>query len=121
MRISDWSSDVCSSDLAGRRGDLRGEIALLPLDTLAELEADEVLERDRRARGLARLGDDVRDRGLVVDHEELAEQRVLLGELLDRAVDHLGDDIGGLARFGGLFGGDQIGRASCRERVCQYV
>src|SRR3546814_13143622 len=76
---------------AGRRGDLRGEIALLPLDTLAELEADEVLERDRRARGLARLGDDVRDRGLVVDHEELAEQRV------------------------------QIGRASCRERVCQYV
>src|SRR3546814_10463940 len=39
-------------------------------------------------------------------HEELAEQRVLLGELLDRAVDHLGDDIGGLARFGGLFGGD---------------
>src|SRR3546814_4658087 len=32
MRISDWSSDVCSSDLAGfaGRGDMGAEAALLP-------------------------------------------------------------------------------------------
>src|SRR3546814_7087349 len=27
MRLSDWSSDVCSSDLAGRRACARGEVA----------------------------------------------------------------------------------------------
>src|SRR3546814_8997355 len=92
MRISDWSSDVCSSDLL--------------LDAFAELEADIVFQRDRRAGFLRRLGDDIGDRGLVVHHEKLAEQGLLLGELGDRAVHHLGDDLGGLPRFGGLFGGD---------------
>ena len=44
--------------------------------------------------------------GLVVHHEDLAQQRVLLGELLDRAVDHLGLDVGRLAALGRLLGGD---------------
>src|SRR3546814_15600755 len=64
MRISDWSSDVCSSDL---RGDRRG----------------------RRCRG---------QRG---DRQQRRKGR------------------GRWGRRGG--GGGQIGRASCRGRVCQYV
>src|SRR3546814_3026634 len=61
MRISDWSSDVCSSDL------VHG------------------------------LGDDLL--GLADRLDRLAEtDEILVIEL-----------------------GDQIGRASCRERVCQYV
>src|SRR3546814_14192788 len=88
---------------AGRRGDLRGEIALLPLDTLAELEADEVLARDRRARGLARLGDAVRGRGPVVDHADLAAQGVLLDQLLAPTRHHPGDTIRRPGPFGRLF------------------
>src|SRR3546814_7405495 len=65
MRISDWSSDVCSSDLP--------------------------------ALGRRLVGIGVDDRGdVLVDH--LAE-----GQHMAALVD------------------DEIGRASCRERVCQYV
>src|SRR3546814_8926617 len=90
MRISDWSSDVCSSDL----------------DAFTELEADETLERDSRADVLAGGGDDFGDRGLAVDHEGLRQQRIFLAELRDRAVDHLRHDVGGLARLRRLFLGE---------------
>src|SRR3546814_7848843 len=74
MRISDWSSDVCSSDLL-QRGDHLG------------------------AAGVA---------GVAV---EVGAGEAVAGE---EAVDHrphaLADE-----------GGNEIGRASCRERVCQYV
>src|SRR3546814_8235583 len=71
MRISDWSSDVCSSDLR-------------------ETEPEE-------AKG-ARLGNSDRGRaGLrVIDEVPIAVHT--------RRILHA-----------------QIGRASCRERVCQYV
>src|SRR3546814_20123645 len=71
MRISDWSSDVCSSDLPGRhlpaqvRVDVGQHLKLTFLD------------------------------GLLVD----------LPQLEGESLDHMG----------------QIGRASCRERVCQSV
>src|SRR3546814_5784707 len=90
MRISDWSSDVCSSDLDGMRirssgngepgvnggppGDLYVEIHLKPHG---------IFQRD---------GEDL--------HCELTipfTTAALGGEL------------------------EEIGRASCRERVCQYV
>src|SRR3546814_4693249 len=63
MRISDWSSDVCSSDLLGDAG----------------------LHGFGRSAGI--VGADVDGRG--------SDVRIL--------------------------GDRQIGRASCRERVCQYV
>src|SRR3546814_1290130 len=71
MRISDWSSDVCSSDLRGQR------------------EAGEA------------------------GHEHAAAAE-------DVAEPAAGDQHHGI---GQAIGGDdeQIGRASCRERVCQYV
>src|SRR3546814_1772404 len=66
MRISDWSSDVCSSDL-------------VDVDVLA---LQEVSSRDPRSRG--------------IDTFEFLRSR------------------SGRESF-------EIGRASCRERVCQYV
>src|SRR3546814_19546674 len=104
MRISDWSSDVCSSDLFGRRIDLF---------------------HDERKR-IAHAG---------------IEQRLALG---DERVE-FGQEIGHFASFatasaswpivsssGSMFKGrtmshsysitaTKIGRASCRESVCQYV
>src|SRR3546814_4965772 len=67
MRISDWSSDVCSSDLV--EGDRQAG--------LAAAEIGPVQFVGRGCRAVARIG---------------AEQPRL-----------------------------EIGRASCRERVCQYV
>src|SRR3546814_4424370 len=80
MRISDWSSDVCSSDLMAR-------IALV-----------------------ARCGVD-----------GVGGPRNLHQTDLRGAVDEAGGD--GLApRVDGPDPGrHEIGRASCRERVCQYV
>src|SRR3546814_78565 len=54
MRISDWSSDVCSSDLMRARGDLRYHAAIgpvlgfLPRDAV---RADAPLAVDKRRRG----------------------------------------------------------------------
>src|SRR3546814_10577372 len=83
MRISDWSSDVCSSDL------LDGRIGLV----------------DQDFSGVDQLGDVMRrDRGRHADRDP------------SRAIgEQIGEQAGKDLR---LF---QIGRASCRERVCQYV
>src|SRR3546814_6498832 len=93
VRISDWSSDVCSSDLLGNA------------------------DRLRRARGIAaEAGADL------VVFTELAicgyppEDLVLKPFFQDRveaAVHKLAAETAD--------GGPEIGRASCRERVCQYV
>src|SRR5687767_9280565 len=65
---------------AGRRGDFGGEVAFLFLDALADLEADERLQFDAGAGLLGGGGDDFRDRRLVVDHEQLRQQGVVLAE-----------------------------------------
>src|SRR3546814_8701574 len=73
LRISDWSSDVCSSDLLRHVGDIDG------------------LESGVRA-------DHRHHRGKADDFGESVEELVLRSEDDRRA---------------------EIGRASCRERVCQ--
>src|SRR3546814_6724453 len=85
LRISDWSSDVCSSDL--------------PRDILAQQRIGDAGQRDgreNRADGAAR---DFEDR----EHQPRRQHDVERGG--GRQVVH---DL-------------EIGRASCRERVCQYV
>src|SRR3546814_15392950 len=88
MRISDWSSDVCSSDL--RQREIPGRNAHHRPQRLL-----------RRAEGRPRL-------------------RRIIAQEIDR-LPHFGNGVGQrLARLPH----DQaqpIGRASCRERVCQYV
>src|SRR3546814_5615055 len=79
MRISDWSSDVCSSDLTGKRDHHRHRG-----------------ERDTRRAGEAMLA------------------------TTPMQFDYVGT--GGLPGIGyGNPFSDEIGRASCSERVCQYV
>src|SRR3546814_2058795 len=79
MRISDWSSDVCSSDLHAERMVDQAVAALVNSDAgLAEkvIRDDAVLDEGQR---------------------EIDDKAILI-----------------IAKR-------QIGRASCRERVCQYV
>src|SRR3546814_7814535 len=86
MRISDWSSDVCSSDLEGAAVVLLvGDVEVGEQRDLGGVRGPELV---RRGEGAAGTG---------------VEFVVLVAalEITDDPV--------------------PIGRASCRERVCQYV
>src|SRR3546814_18112587 len=91
MRISDWSSDVCSSDLASMSSPRQH----MPVDDDRSSQG-ELIEAPVQQEGFA-VGDPP-------EHVERAA-----GEREHADVQHLDDDQG------------EIGRASCRERVCQYV
>src|SRR3546814_5766713 len=103
MRISDWSSDVCSSDLsAARPGRDRVE------DVYEILAAT---DRENLKHGLPpRLVQTlcVETAREIERRRHPRRHRVLKRRFQhDAAIDDLH--------------GDQIGRASCRERVCQYL
>src|SRR3546814_3599570 len=82
MRISDWSSDVCSSDLAVGR------------------DADDFDGRSRKG-DLAGGFESVDGFHVDIHEHDVGKEFSSLGN-----------------RFGAIY---KIGRASCRERVCQYV
>src|SRR3546814_2417858 len=107
MRISDWSSDVCSSDLTSDR---------LYFEPLTAEDVLEILSVEMSNGTLAgvivqfggqtplKLAQALEDAGVPIlgtspDAIDLAEDRERFAALIDK----------------------QIGRASCRERVCQYV
>src|SRR3546814_11257447 len=92
MRISDWSSDVCSSDLIDRQSDRR-----------AGGRSNTRQAAARRARidvGRGRLDGGRRGAAVAV--------RAASGS-------------GGARDAAALDACLQVGRASCRERVCQFV
>src|SRR3546814_5439154 len=97
MRISDWSSDVCSSDLIHQQAGRAGAEAALDqrIDLVGAERGDDGEEADGEEAG-------------GVPHRPLAAQP--LGQR-ERQQD---EDAAG--RDGG-----EIGRASCRARGCQYV
>src|SRR3546814_7668682 len=119
MRISDWSSDVCSSDLlvlAARDGEALeavaercrragAEVLTVPLD-IADAEAVRQLAQSARDfcgsidLWFSNVG--VGAVGKFVDVPIEAHERTIRSNLIG----HMNDE---------------IGRASWRERVCQYV
>src|SRR3546814_15386219 len=108
MRISDWSSDVCSSDLEiaiGRHRDCpfaaAEKINLLAVKTPAlALHGGNPIESICEARG----------RNLRRDHRP---RLAIFSHCPNRTACDLRQTHHRIIR--------QIGRASCRERVCQYV
>src|SRR3546814_11141286 len=123
MRISDWSSDVCSSDLVTflelielvtvvivvHRGD--GPPIFVDVETTG-------LERVAGTRTQIRLDDP--------DTMQFITRQILIqmartDQIL--VLDLVAGDLVGVVRNVELLLADdlQIGRASCRERVCQYV
>src|SRR3546814_4371288 len=90
MRISDWSSDVCSSDLIGASN----------------------YSAERLAKALA-----------ISEAEGLARYTVLQPEYNLMVRDRFEGDLQKLCIEEGLgvLPYFEIGRASCRERVCTYV
>src|SRR3546814_11751502 len=101
MRISDWSSDVCSSDLIAAARD----------EDAGVLELGAIFDELVRQRDLAFLDQHhKRDAGDRLGHARDAEDRMLFPRL---ARTHAADDR--------AMHVPEHRRAQCRERVCQYV
>src|SRR3546814_11509870 len=98
MRISDWSSDVCSSDLQQRAR----RVAIAEGGDAGDVR-----------RGGAKGGDGGGNVGAA-----RLETAVATVAVADTAAVETKD---GMACRGDPLAEHQIGRASCRERVCQYV
>src|SRR3546814_10310394 len=118
MRISDWSSDVCSSDLEHRRAG--GNAA--HVEDLAPAIAEPAIADDQ---ALLVRGELPRDRfhaeGAAAGHDNGA---VSVVDLFQGSGDVFHDLLKGVRHMiYGAIGVDprKIGRASCREGVCQYV
>src|SRR3546814_15804586 len=118
MRISDWSSDVCSSDL----GDFKVE---LDWDWIHAPSEDALVYKAKAMLG--DIGAELVPMELVtppVPAGRLPEIDSLVRDLVRRGAG--GTRAGLLYAFGlhlhpVLGAADQIGSASGRERVCQYV
>src|SRR3546814_20028972 len=100
MRISDWSSDVCSSDLNippdvtlfGKSDpNVRKATAIINGEIITGTDVDQRLALIITANG-----------GKVEEQEKERLRLQVLRNLIDETL-------------------QKIGRASCRERVCQYV
>src|SRR3546814_10474944 len=99
MRISDWSSDVCSSDLteADAQNQAQGRSgARAPSQIQLGFGADQKVDKPQTQQEAA-------SERAVLKARPLAEAKTFLGTIPC------------------LTGGTTIGRESCRERVGQYV
>src|SRR3546814_2959570 len=126
MRISDWSSDVCSSDLGWRQS----------FDAKAAVQARYNLkgrfdEAQRKALGypLAPYVEGPADANLDIEERRGGEVAVggefdLTAATITVAEAHIDKPAGEQSQGRILVrtkAGQQIGRASCREKVWQYV
>src|SRR3546814_18637477 len=112
MCISDWSSDVCASDLSGPEGSSRNEIPVRVAVPISH-PTDRRAEAGRKSRSgclpaprIASMSDATSER------EADSPPRDGLYRVLARK--YRPSTLAALV-------GQAIGRASCRERVCQYV
>src|SRR3546814_12139133 len=116
MRISDWSSDVCSSDLIGLTGtalqDRRGNAIGILLERLNLMMIIDLRERQRAGVfEQQRLKPELRIIGR-------SARAVAVVDLLERASTEGIHQMDRLAIE--LAIATAIGKASCRESVCQY-
>src|SRR3546814_14513861 len=99
MRISDWSSDVCSSDLLGNPPGDASRVMWPAFAKLVGIPADSVT---------------------FVNIAPQAKLASLKSHVIDITSDFYNEHDLKVREFGKDLG-FQIGRASSRERVCQYV
>src|SRR3546814_20052072 len=101
MRMSDWSSDVCSSELA------QSAIVFV----LLKYDLERLSGLDRRLEHVARIFVAIDRDDLRADGKTRLEGRAVPDDLDDLAV--ILDDQADAEALA-------IGRASCRKRMCQY-
>src|SRR3546814_9822588 len=113
MRISDWSSDVCSSDLNDIDVEGKQRLPVFIRERRHDQQADDEHQRiDRHDDGREALHDEIDD--AVMRAHDQARGAKVLGSGHYRTPNNLRANTRVNARL-------KIGRASCRERGCQYV
>src|SRR3546814_13550800 len=122
MRISDWSSDVCSSDLAdllpAAAGYDRAITVFSPDGRLYQVEyAIETVRRGTLAVGIKNKD------GVILAVEEKARKLQVsdITQKIFQIDDHIGVAAAGYIPDERTKVDHEIERASCRERVCKYV
>src|SRR3546814_12395006 len=123
MRISDWSSDVCSSDLFGLQK--VAKYYYVPafhepgpgLEISVNKAKFEALPADLQAIVRYAAAATAQDTTTDFTYHNIQAFKPLLADY-DVELRSFPDDI--VARLGEI-NKEEIGRASCRERVCQYV
>src|SRR3546814_17776631 len=105
MRISDWSSDVCSSDLIPLFDWLIGTDENNPPEARVP-----TLERERYYRWAVYLAVPMEYASVAFGAWMFAQGTLAWPEIIGLTIS--------VAMVSGV---SKIGRASCRERVCQYV
>src|SRR3546814_15056974 len=104
MRISDWSSDVCSSDLLGYRKLINHYVGMSHYFRLGWNAGEE--------RFVAQAAGDPLNAPCRRWHEDFAARAKALNYNIIWSLSYELFD---------AHAPEKIGRASCRERVCQYV
>src|SRR3546814_18310440 len=104
MRISDWSSDVCSSDLHCRTAEERALV-------------DAAMREDRPLPAGTSMKVIAHESGVQAINSELRKREQPFALKLEPSAVRAAER----ASYFGAYKGVRIGRASCRERVCQYV
>src|SRR3546814_6177319 len=114
MRISDWSSDVCSSDLAVFNGvNLLDTAGASPdVNTLSNLDGGTLTLSGQDLRTTINSLAGATLTTATNAQDILDAQYSNLESTVNAALGSLGAEVRAL---------EQIGRASCRERVCKYV
>src|SRR3546814_16554750 len=105
MRISDWSSDVCSSDLGRCMTNITAPMRRMRCAVYTRKSSEEGLDMEFNSLDAQRESCEA----------YIASQRAEGWVCMRERYDDGGYSGGSLERPG------QIGRASCRDRVCQYV
>src|SRR3546814_19785050 len=119
MRISDWSSDVCSSDLGRSYKSYRG---MGSLGAMTQGSADRYFQDPaNNADKLVPEGIEGRVpyKGSVLSiiFQLVGGVRSSMGYVGCRSISEMHEK----PEFVEISSAGKIGRASCRERVCQYV
>src|SRR3546814_11720358 len=123
MRISDWSSDVCSSDLiaAGDKTDTLQQVHRnrVGVDQIVARRgchmALAVDEHQRAGRAKTAKIEDIEPGGAdEAGRVALAEGRAQRRKIVERVAER------NVTRIGQFADAPQIGRAAWRERECQY-
>src|SRR3546814_4828262 len=114
MRISDWSSDVCTSDLA--KINVGG--TTVDRHRLRLHQQQQALDAAGPANRRGRTATELLDQTIVA---AAREHRTLRTERGGRPLEHGTGVVVDAAHPPAVDPVRQIGRASCRERVCQYV
>src|SRR3546814_17797922 len=121
MRISDWSSDVCSSDLESDGSFLRLDGTVAVVTNIDPEHLDHYGDFDRVKNAFVEFVENVPFYGAAVLCLDHAEVQAIIPRLRDRRVvtygfsaqaDVRGDTVTPVP------GGNPIGSASCRERGC---